>query len=129
MSTKEPLQLKEVRTKAAQGNPLSAIQLVFQNGIESPLFDAKGPGANEISTVRVLDKQMNCVSAQVEAMYISKIQFEYNDGEAKIVFDKNYGYGSQDVRSIPENHSIVGIYGTYYDNAFMSRLGFIVMQN
>ena len=90
----EPLKLKEIITKAAEGNPLSAIQLVFENGIKSPMFDAKCGGANDEMSVSVLDKTMVCITAQVESIYISKIQFEYKDGEAKVVFDKNFGYGT-----------------------------------
>ena len=92
------------------------------------MFDAKCGGADDEVTVSVLDKTMVCVTAQVESIYISKIQFEYKDGEAKVVFDKNFGYGTQETRQIKENHRVVGVYGTYYDNSFMSRLGFIVME-
>ena len=51
LNINEPLILKEVRTKGVQGDDLTAIQLVFQNGIESPLFDGKHPRATELSTV------------------------------------------------------------------------------
>ena len=39
MGLTEPLKLKEIRTRGAQKDSLSAIQLVFTNGVESPLFD------------------------------------------------------------------------------------------
>jgi len=52
----EPLKLKEVRTKGPQNGDLTAIQLVFQNGIESPLFDAKHSLATAITSVKVRDE-------------------------------------------------------------------------
>ena len=51
MGLTEPLKLKTIRTRGAQKDSLSAIQLVFTNGVESPLFDTQYAVAGPLETV------------------------------------------------------------------------------
>lgn len=51
MGLTEPLKLKEIRTRGAPKDSLSAIQLVYTNGAESPLFDTKYAPAGPLESV------------------------------------------------------------------------------
>ena len=50
LSLKEPLLLKAVKSKSETGSVLTAIQLVFTNGIESPLFNGLNNGPSGLKT-------------------------------------------------------------------------------
>ena len=52
LNLKEPLKLTEIRVKGVDST-LTAIQLVFKNGVESPLFDSKHARATRIWTYNV----------------------------------------------------------------------------
>jgi len=41
-----PVHLTEIKTKGHPGSVMTAIQLCFSNGIESPMFDTNNPKAN-----------------------------------------------------------------------------------
>ena len=83
----EPLKLQAVRTKASQSNFLSAIQLVYQNGIESPLFDAcRDPQAEEITTINVPDSRILSIDVMAGNSNIREIKFELTNGQKLAVF-------------------------------------------
>ena len=47
MKLEAPLKLKAIRTKSyASGSVAAAIQLVFSNGLESPIFDAQSTNSS-----------------------------------------------------------------------------------
>ena len=109
----EPLKLQAIITKSASNGlcPLTAIQLVFQNGIKSPLFDAY-PSAHEPITIRVPDSPIVTISSKANEWYSGSINFVHKDGKTTVAFDTKYDAKCADVtREIPENHSIVGVYG------------------
>ena len=54
----EPLVLAEIRVKGVVDYDLTAIQLVFQNGIESPLFDSNNANATELQTYKAPNNQV-----------------------------------------------------------------------
>lgn len=60
---------------------MTAIQMVCQNGIESPMFDAENIKAgNEISSVMIDRKQpVKSVEVWIEGTILSKLQFNYYD--------------------------------------------------
>ena len=49
----EPLRLIAIKTRAMSNGLNSAIQLVFSNGLESPMYDAEHPSSGEIMTARI----------------------------------------------------------------------------
>lgn len=53
----KPLRLKEIKVKGENSNPATAIQLVYEDNIESPLFDTKyTSNVNELQTINIADK-------------------------------------------------------------------------
>ena len=110
----EPLKLQAIRTKGALDNPLSAIQLVFQNGIESPIFDSQKKGADDFTTVALPDgSPIVSITSKASNIGCSDIVFVQKNGQETVIFDKNWHYGSEEIREIPETHAIVGVYGLY----------------
>ena len=75
----EPLKLTEIRTKDA-GGALGMIQLVFEGGIESPVFDT-GPGnVNQAQTYNVRDSPMIGLTVRVFGSYLNHLLVSYQDG-------------------------------------------------
>ena len=124
-----PLKLEEIRTKGVNGNFMTAIQLVFEGGIESPMFDTNHPNAsNEISTVQIPDAPISRVSARIfNTRAQANIRFEQGEGSTT-VFNKNYKIGRDETREIPANHHIVGVYGRAVQEEFLLYLGFIIAE-
>ena len=51
LNLSKPLRLKAIKTKGVPNVYLTAIQLVFEDGIESPMFDTRrGAAGDEIRT-------------------------------------------------------------------------------
>ena len=79
---------------------MTAIQLVFDNGIESPLFDTKKSEAgSEVSNVELTmkeDQQLSkilCRCSEDNAI-VANLILEHTDGIQTTIFDKkcrNYG--------------------------------------
>ena len=83
LNLSEPLRLKEVRTKGVLNYELTAIQLVFNNGVETPWMDSKRADASceEISTVTLPEKPIKKMKAYARLDgYIRKLIFELEDG-------------------------------------------------
>ena len=81
-----PLKLKEVRTNGVNKNALTAIQLVFENNIESPLFDGKNVRATGLTTVVIKNKLIKRTSSRVGHGYPYSLQFEF-EASSQTIFD------------------------------------------
>ena len=74
---------------------MTAIQLVFDNGIESPLFDAKNPRATGLTSVQIQDRPVKRIKSHVwNNTHQNKLEFEFElggwftKGESQVIFDK-----------------------------------------
>ena len=75
---------------------MSAIQLVFQNGIISPLIDGKGKGADEITTVQVSTSPIVAINSKSTGNLCAELTFVHKNGKKTVAFDKNYNSNSQE---------------------------------
>ena len=105
---------------------MTAIQLVFEGGVESPLFDAKDANATEIKSYPVPDKQIEKVTGQKFSGVLFRLTLKFNDSAELTVFPESGIRANYDCE-IPPGHAIVGIYGRIHDN-YIRSLGFIVME-
>lgn len=78
----KPLRLKAIRTKGKPGSCLTAIQLIFEDDIESPMFDTSPKDAgNEVSTIELTGAKISkIICAAHISEYISNIRFEHEAG-------------------------------------------------
>ena len=127
----EPLKLTEIRVKGTVGGSLSAIQLVFQNGTESPLFDGKYNNATKIQTYKLSDQPITIVSGKAhgDGTFPKKFSLTFKDGSELSIFPQGSSgaKGKDPVIKIPPNQTIVGIYGSI-SRYHICQLGFIVME-
>ena len=67
LKLREPMQLKAVRTKGLKGSLLSGIQLLFNNGIESPFEDTQDQRAETdgVKTVELSGKNITKIHAHI----------------------------------------------------------------
>ena len=61
----KPPKLIEIRTSGSGNVGLSSIQLIFEDGIVSPLFDAKANDASPIQSYQVKDQKIQSVKSRV----------------------------------------------------------------
>ena len=104
------LKLKEIRAKRVKGSAMTAIQLVFEGGIESPLFDSKQANATEIKSYPVPDKRIEKVTGKQCDSALRKLTLKFDDNSTLTVFSES-DHVTDDDREIPPGHAIVGIYG------------------
>ena len=93
LNLSEPLRLKAVRTKGVLNHELTAIQLVFNNGVETEWMDSKRADAGEdYSTVELPDKPIKKIKAYARLDgYIRKLSFELEDGKDITAYYRNAG--------------------------------------
>ena len=92
---------------------MTALQLVFKDGIESPLFDGGEQGTTELETFEVPDKPITKITGTTGGNYISKILLTFEENQQVTVFPQGGNKEGYDIE-IPPKHAVVGIYGTYY---------------
>lgn len=107
----------------------TAIQLVFEGGVESPMLDTNHPSAStEISEVKLSGKNVESIICDAGCnSYIAKMQFKHENGQ-QVVFkglDRHFG---DTAKLVPSNHIIVGVYGNFTKGAYIRQLGFIVAE-
>ena len=123
----KPPRLTAIRTRGASNQLLTAIQLVFEDGHESPLFDTKRGGSIEIKTVELTGKAINKIIWQGDRDTV-RFWFEHEGGR-QLIFDEAYLHQySPETREIQPNHYIVGIKGRIELNNHFKYLGFIVAE-
>ena len=81
--------LKQVHTKGVEGNYLTAIRLVFEGGVETPLFDGLHKQAQVMRTFNISDPDVRMITAQEKAGYVSKMSFDSPSGCME-VFNMDY---------------------------------------
>ena len=132
LNLKDPLQLKAIRTLGVLGSGPSAIQLIFDNNIESPLIDSKNSGASEdVSTVELQRKAVSKIVARTcRNGWIGNLRFIYDDGSVQTIYDKksNNRFHNDQTVQVPKNHHIVGVYGFCRPNSMLRYIGFIVVE-
>ena len=125
LKLKKPLKLTHIKAKGIVRDGMSALQLVFENGIESPLFDGGQQGTTELETFEVPDRPVTRITGTSGGAHISRIILTFEDNQHVTVFPQSKEVPKYDIE-VPPKHAIVGIYGTY-NYKFIGRLGFIVM--
>ena len=55
----------------------------------------------------------------------ANLRFEDDLGASHEIYEKNWNSGSDESRDIPNNHHIVGVYGSIQQGNFITYLGFI----
>ena len=112
------MQLKAIKTKAycsSSGSSVcSAIQLVLENGLESPVFDCHstyGTADKEFTTVELTGKNIKRIRGQTNSSsgHLGSMIVEHENG-SQTIYDRGYSNNSLDL-SIPEGYGIVGVYG------------------
>jgi len=106
---------------------MTAIQLVFENGITSPLFDGNHSRATGMTTVQIPDKPIKRISVRTGGVCAYSLQFEFAQGPPLVVFDKGYTGHPVKSQEIPANHHIVGVYGRIQSNLILY-LSFILAE-
>ena len=109
---------------------------MYQNGLESPLFDTKYTGASDIVTTVELpqegeDRRVAKVRGRCKNNgALATLTFEHENGSLTTIFDKNCRQTSfrEEVREIPVGHSIIGFYGRLNPNGALRYLGFIIAE-
>ena len=81
LSLTRPLQLKAIKTMGVHGSGPSAIQLIYENGIESPMFDSKNTGAgSDVTTVELKKKVIRRIIARTcRNGWLGNLRFVYED--------------------------------------------------
>ena len=127
----KPPRLKSVRTKGHPNGCLTAIQLVFNDNSESPLFDTHKIAADNegIKEVKLRGRSITQVTSKWKNTYITSLSLTHEAG-TQVVYDKNYSESNMQngSQTIKEDHCIVGIYGSLYPSGWLSQLGFIVTE-
>ena len=110
---------------------MTAIQLVYENGVESPLFDANNCSASELNSVRLPERnKITSISVWGGNLFTYKMQVEFEEAEStQIVYHLNKNDGEYQQRAIPPNHSVVGVYGKLDHGGYLEYIGFIVMED
>ena len=129
----EPLRLMAVKTKGFPNGDMTAIQLIFEGGVTSPMFDSKARyRGDELSTVEVSSSETpfkRITSRVYNAKYTASLSLDFDSEEKTPVVLYNKKDVRRDmveeVREIPEGHQIVGVYGRL-ENNYVRYLGFKV---
>ena len=131
-----PLHLTEIRTRGPSHGTLSAIQFVFSNGVESPFFGA-GAGAersestSDTGRVSIPDMPIKRVSGLTNVSFgcMYSLHFEPEENPVEIYGKGRSDTGVEESIDIPDNHSIIGLFGKMFNGARVDYLGFIVSGN
>ena len=123
------MQLKGFKWKdVARGSyrAICALQLLFCDGTESPIFLAKDTDSNNLQTVNLdLNKTIKSIKSDEDKKAIKQIYFQDKDGNeiAKIfAFKNNEGQTMQ----LNDGEEIIGIFGNKDSYIDFTNLGFIV---
>ena len=126
MALKRPPKLTEIVT--AGSGELKQIQLKFKGGIESPVIDANPSDTAQTESYRVRDFPIRSITCrEYDCKYLHQIKITYDDNgkeEVTRLYDRD---GVEAEKLLPAKHVIVGFYGTYITNNWISSLGFILM--
>ena len=85
----KPPRITAIRTRGCN-KLLMAMQLVFEDGHESPFFDTKKEGSTEIKTVELTGKTINKIIRQ-GAENTVRFWFEHEGGR-QIIYDEGHSY-------------------------------------
>ena len=109
----KPVKLKQVKTRKADSS-LGGIQLIFEDGIETDVFDAGDPAKNSLVTYDVKDLRITKVSARANpcssGTYINHIKFHYSDDTEGDVFPSTNTSGTMHTKDVPDGFEICGLY-------------------
>lgn len=124
-----PLQLKEIRTKGVPNYALTAIQLVFTNGMMTPFFDGQHSAADPEVQVVEITAPVKSIGGKFQADQTNVLWVKTGDEEKDTikVFDKEALTGTVNNFDIPNDSSIVGVYGYIYGQSIRN-LGFITAE-
>ena len=121
----QPLKLEAIYVKWRHNFQPSAIQLEFEGGLKSELFDTRNIRAQEERRIDLKGLKITSISSRVENItYMRQLAFNHKRGQLQI-FDTDEPAGSVETRQIEEGHEIVGVYGRLWNN-FCQNIGFIV---
>ena len=122
---RKPLKLKAIKTKGYPGGSMTAFQLIFEDGIESPMYDGGHSSAgDDISTIDVSDLQTKDIVCNGRSDgYIAKMTIR-NESGSKTIYHKNRSDYQNSTRKIPDGYHIVGFYGT--NDSWIKSFGLIV---
>ena len=68
------------------------MQLVFNNGLESPMFDTKSKSTTEVKTAQIKDSKIAKIHANIGSNCIDyRAQVEYEDGSRSNIYDEEAG--------------------------------------
>ena len=129
LGLRKPLQLKAIRTREwKRGQALSAIQLVFEDGIELPVFECKVAGYTiPLKTTEINGKEIYRVRAKTTEKSegaIYGLSFDHENGSQTI---HNSNRATQEFgKSIPEGYQIVGVYGTLWHKHYIWQFGLVL---
>ena len=87
------------------------IQLIFEGGIDSPIFNAKQGNADPFETFDMKDHKMTSIEVKVNGNCLNQICMNNQAGNRVEITKSYYANGNFEARPIPENHTIVGVYG------------------
>lgn len=130
MNLSEPPKLKEILVKGTNSHGLSYMQLKFENGIESPIFDANRDDAGAIKSYKIKSSsRISQMSARVNLRNnLNQLHLSYADGvkDDIIIFHSN---GDDKTKAVPAGHIVVGMYGksTSPNGSRICALGWILM--
>ena len=86
---KLPLKLKEIRAKGLVNSAMTAIQLVFEGGVESPLFDGKQSNATAIKSYPIPDKRIMKITGQQGSSWFRRFTLKFDDNQELTVFPES----------------------------------------
>ena len=120
-------ELVEIRTRGVDNGVMCAIQLVWEGGIESPVFDC-GRDVDPIRSVRLDGSKIRRIisNSHSEHGYADEIRIEHDNGSQQTIFTKGRKSFDEQVREIAANQRIVGLYGRLLVGGNVRYLGFIV---
>ena len=114
--TSKSLRLKAIRTKGRPSYPMTAIQLEFEGGIESPMLDTKSSySLPEIRTTELSGRKIKKILSRASSDngMTSNLRLEDDTGSLIEIYEKQWNNGDEMSREIPHNHHIVGVYGSF----------------
>ena len=73
--------LKEIRSSGTADSGLASIQLVFEDGLQTPIFDSKNNSDGPVKSYQVRSEaRINSIEARAGTSWLCKLDLKYSDG-------------------------------------------------
>lgn len=78
--------LKEIRTSGTADSGLASIQLVFEDGLQSLMFDSKNNSAGPVKSYQIRsDSVISSIEARAGTSWLCKLDLKYEDGQTDAI--------------------------------------------